>query len=157
MSWTFVDRCRYLGLVRQESECKKQLLQTMMARIFKDIIRDKQREIMKGKGYPSEQPYIKIAVLYINKFFFDGEETIKFWNGALKEMLLKKFVGCLTPDEQLPTYSKKILRKESKIPKEFLEFSILTVKIWSSFRTFWLFYSHSSSLVAWYWNCSVWW
>jgi hypothetical protein len=72
----------------------------MVARLFKDIIRKEQRLMMRKKGFPAEQPYIKIVLHHLNKFFFDPDRQ-NFWNGELKVLLqLKYSPECLLTEEK---------------------------------------------------------
>jgi hypothetical protein len=94
---------RHMGRVRmycKRSEVLISILHEMIARLLKDIIRKEQRLMMRKKGFPAEQPYVKIVLHHLNKFFFDPDHQ-NFWNGELKVLLqLKYSPECLLTEEK---------------------------------------------------------
>lgn len=97
---------RYLGLLRssvKDTKIKQILLSEMVARVIKNISRDKLRKKMsKLKASSlSEDPYKQVIVNFLNLILgWRGEKSKKFWSETVKTNLLKTFLSSLSSEEQ---------------------------------------------------------
>eukprot|EP01118_Nematostelium_gracile_P006177 TRINITY_DN1987_c0_g1_i1.p1 TRINITY_DN1987_c0_g1~~TRINITY_DN1987_c0_g1_i1.p1 ORF type:complete len:887 (+),score=181.40 TRINITY_DN1987_c0_g1_i1:68-2728(+) len=94
--------CRYLGLVRKHTkdiEFKSIILVEIIARVFKNNLKQKLRNKMKILRKPVEEPYRRLVVNYLNLIFGNTVESDQYWNFNLKVDCQKSFLLSLKPKE----------------------------------------------------------
>jgi hypothetical protein len=94
---------RHLGFLRSHLTSKPArdlLLVECIARIVKASINEKLREKVRLLKIPSEEPYRRVVLRYLNKFL---RLRKKFWK-ILKHQVICKFVGCLNAEEMAPKF-----------------------------------------------------
>eukprot|EP01105_Mastigella_eilhardi_P015608 TRINITY_DN3574_c0_g1_i1.p1 TRINITY_DN3574_c0_g1~~TRINITY_DN3574_c0_g1_i1.p1 ORF type:complete len:593 (-),score=166.43 TRINITY_DN3574_c0_g1_i1:44-1822(-) len=93
---------RYLDLLRTlavSADCKTLLFVEMCARVIKNNIRRKLRQVSEHLKIPLEEPYRRLIVDYMNLVLGNSEESAEFWNTPLKRDLKKKFARAVTAEE----------------------------------------------------------
>ena len=62
---------------------------------------------MRKLKHSGEEPYKKLIIERLNLIFGDVPASDSYWMGELKELLMVKFEGCLSDEEQSPKYHLK--------------------------------------------------
>lgn len=121
--------CRYMGLLRyqiDDLEFKEIILAEMLARVIKNNIRFKLREMMKQVKLPIEEPYRRLLIDYLNLVFGSTKESDAYWNKWLKEDLTMNFENALSEKEMSPEFNLKV-RLPAPVTKSKLSSDISTV------------------------------
>ncbi|KAH3763191.1 Histidine kinase [Pelomyxa schiedti] len=85
---------RFTDLVRMHAtgtDCKTLLFVEMVARVIKNNIRAKLRQVMERLKLPLEEPYRRVIVDYMNLVLGSSEESAEFWHPPPKTESLRKF------------------------------------------------------------------
>lgn len=117
--------CRYMGLLRkriEDLEFKELILAEIVARVIKNNIRFKLREMMKQLKLPLEEPYRRLVIDYLNLVFGSNKESDNYWNTWLKSDLIMNFEAALTEDEMRPDFHLKVREPAPRsVPNAILE------------------------------------
>lgn len=90
---------RYLGMLRSKISCEElrsYILTEIVARTTKTIIRREMRALQSS----DQESYVQLLVDYLNKVYGRSGETTDFWHHYLLKEMLKRYVHCMTNDEQ---------------------------------------------------------
>ncbi|KAM9987697.1 hypothetical protein ACTFIZ_003048 [Dictyostelium cf. discoideum] len=105
---------RHLGRIRSlitNKSLRKSILNEMVARVFRNQIKEDQRIQLTGQSVSSEEKCVHIIVSFLNRIIGnDRFDTLKdFWTISIKTLILKKYsngLSCLNgglSDEELDT------------------------------------------------------
>ncbi|EFA86726.1 hypothetical protein PPL_00531 [Heterostelium album PN500] len=118
---------RQIGQVRQYAQnemVRRYLMTEALVRCLKSLTRELLRREMKKTHLPSDYPYRRVMVNFLNLIFGEGQATKTFWDQILKPKLEKKFKGIfnLPPKGviELPVDRKMTFEKDTDL-KSFLE------------------------------------
>eukprot|EP00005_Dracoamoeba_jomungandri_P001158 CAMPEP_0174259450 /NCGR_PEP_ID=MMETSP0439-20130205/8271_1 /TAXON_ID=0 /ORGANISM="Stereomyxa ramosa, Strain Chinc5" /LENGTH=540 /DNA_ID=CAMNT_0015343339 /DNA_START=1049 /DNA_END=2668 /DNA_ORIENTATION=- len=94
---------RYLGLVYiklTRAEWKERVLGEMVVRVAVGSCNVLLRNAMENIRLPTEEPYIKVMIDYLNLVFGNSQRSKDYWNNELKASILKTFFYVLPEDNE---------------------------------------------------------
>lgn len=108
---------RHLGFVR--SQCKnlairRALLCCCIARIMKNVVKERMRKKMRQVQVPSDLPFKSEVIYCFNLIASKSDVCDIFWKFDIKKELTRKFKKCLTEEESNPNYDLRVNKKNKK-------------------------------------------